>query len=98
MGFWNPSQEREDRKAACVGLYNPFTYKVRLDDTHVQWKLRLACNALWGQSVSVSWFLLWCAEYVIAHHRELKEVRKTIREAEREIAREKRKRARERNL
>lgn len=92
MGFRNPSEEREDREAACLGLYHPCSYEVRIDDTHDQWKLRLASDALFGQSAGIPSFLLWCAEYVIAHHRELKEVRRTIREVEREKAREKRKR------
>lgn len=94
MGDGNPSQDQEDRAAACLGLYHPCAYEVRIDDTHVQWKFRLASAALFGQTVGIPSFLLWCAEYVIAHHRELKEVRRTIREAERQIAREKRKRER----
>jgi hypothetical protein len=88
MGFWNPSQDREARVAACLGTYSPYRYNVRVDDDHDRWKYRIAAQALGMQEVSS--FLVWCAEYVIRHNRRLKEVRRSIRYVERDLRRARR--------
>jgi len=71
-------------------MKSPYKYTVRVNDDHDRWKYRIATEALWGQGVSVSSFFVLCAEYVIAHHRRLKEVRRTIRYVEREDRKRKR--------
>ena len=68
-------------------------YTVRVDDSHAQWRYEIAGRALWGWGVSTGEFFRLCAEYVIRHHRGLKEVRRTIRQVEAEMRREKRRRA-----
>jgi hypothetical protein len=90
MGFWNPSQDRENRAAACKGIYSPMKYSVRVDDDHARWRYRIAAAAIWGESVSVASFFIFCAEYVIRHHRGLKDVRRTIRLVEAEMRKRKR--------
>jgi hypothetical protein len=95
MSYWNPSQDRENRAAACKGIYSPMKYSVRVDDDHARWRYRIAATAIWGESVSVASFFIFCAEYVIRHHRQLAGVRRVIREEERKLRREKRKRDRE---
>jgi hypothetical protein len=94
MSFWNSSQDREVRVARCKGTYSPYKYTVRVDDSHDQWRYRMATTALWGQSVDVPSFFMLCAEYVIQHHRGLKEVRRAIREREKELRRRKREKER----
>lgn len=74
-------------------IYSPKRYAVLIDDPHTRWRLRIAATALWGQGVCIPSFLLLCAEYVLRHHRGLKEVRRTIRQVEAERRREKRRRA-----
>ncbi len=95
MSYWNPSQDRENRAAACKGIYSPMKYTVRVDDDHARWRYRIAATALWGETVSVASFFVLCAEYVIRHHRQLAGVRRVIREEEKKLRREKRKRDRE---
>jgi hypothetical protein len=92
-GSWSAADSLKARENACKGTFRPVTYKVRVDDSHAHWRLELAARALWGQSVPG--FLLWCAEYVLRHHRGLKEVRRAIRFKEREMRKAKRRRARE---
>ena len=94
-GSWNAHDQRVAREAACKGTYSPYKYAVRVDDEHDRWKYRLASTALWGQSVGVPSFFILCAEYVIQHHRGLKSVRQAIRQAERQIAKDRKKRASE---
>jgi hypothetical protein len=65
-------------------------YTVRVDDDHARWRYRLASAALWGQSVGLPSFFILCTEYVIRHHRGLKDVRRTIRLVERELRKQKR--------
>ncbi len=73
----------EVREARCKGTFSPYKYTVRVDDSHDQWRYRMATTALSGQSVDVPSFFMLCAEYVIQHHRGLKEVRPAIQERER---------------
>jgi hypothetical protein len=93
-GSWNAGDRYTARANACKGDFRPVTYKVRVDDDHAQWRYEIAARALLGQTASS--FFVWCAEYVIRHHRKLKEVRRTIRQEETEMRRRKRQKARER--
>src|SRR5882724_11626275 len=92
-GSWNGHDRHTDRVNACKGSFRPVKYTVTVDDDHAQWRYRIATTALWGQGVGVPEFLRLCAEYVIRHHRGLKEVRHTIRQVEAEMRKEKRRRA-----
>ena len=38
-----------------------------------RWRYRIAATALWGQSAGIPSFFILCTEYVIRHHRGLKE-------------------------
>jgi hypothetical protein len=95
MGFRNPSQDRETSRAACKGIYSPEKFTVRIDDSHDRWRYRIAVNALWGEGISLPSFFILCAEYVLQHHRKLKEVRRIIRQRETAMRREKRLRQQE---
>jgi hypothetical protein len=95
MPNWNTHGQWQTRANACKGDFRPVVYKVRVDDEFAQWRYHLATRALWGQGVRVESFFVLCVEYVIRHHRGLKEVRRTIRQVEAEMRRKKRKRARE---
>jgi hypothetical protein len=90
MGFWNPSQDRESSRAACKGIYTPEKFTVRIDDSHDRWRYRIAATALWGQNVGLPSFFILCTEYVLQHHRKLKEMRRIIRLRETAMRREKR--------
>jgi hypothetical protein len=90
MSFWNSSQDRQNRINACLGSFNPQKFTVTVDDSHDLMRYRLAATALWGQSVGLPSFFLTCAEYVIKNHKKLKEVRRTILQAERELRKKKR--------
>jgi hypothetical protein len=86
----NAMVEREARRAACLGFYSPTKFTVTVDDSHDCARYRLATTALWGRDVGVPSFFILCAEYVIKNHKKLKEVRRTILQAERELRKKKR--------
>jgi uncharacterized protein YegL len=94
MGY-NDMVRREAQRAACKGAYGPYTFKVTVNDSHDEWRYKIASAALWGQSTSIGEFFRLSAEYVLQHHRGLKNVRRAIRQAERQIKEDKRKRERE---
>jgi hypothetical protein len=71
----------------------PRKYTVRVDDSHAQWRYEIAARALWGWGVGLPSFFILCTEYVLRHHGGLKEVRRTIRQVEAEMRKEKRRRA-----
>ena len=96
MSGYNAMVRREARRAACKGAYAPQKFTVTIDDSHDRMRYRLATTALWGQSVGLPSFFILCAEYVIRHHRGLKEVRRQIRLQEAAMRREKRRLQRER--
>jgi hypothetical protein len=93
MPNWNTHGQWQTRANACKGDFRPVVYKVRVDDDFAQWRYHLAAQALWGNGVRVESFFVLCAEYVLRHHRGLKEARRTIRQVEAEMRRKKRKRA-----
>ena len=83
----------EAKYRVCKGEHRPAKVILHIYDTHDQWRYDIAGLALWGQRPQS--FFLYCANYVIGHHRHLKDVRRRIRVAEREIAKKKRLAARE---
>ena len=94
-GSWNDHDRLKARIAACKGTYSPTKYAVRIDDDHARWRYRIASAALFGEGISIPGFLVWCAEYVILYHKDLKNVRRAIRQAERQMVRDKKKRERD---
>jgi hypothetical protein len=94
MGY-NDMVRREAQRAACKGAYGPYTFKVTVNDSHDEWRYKIASAALWGQSTSIGEFFRLSAEYVLRHHRQLAEVRRKIREEERALRRIKKRRERE---
>jgi len=94
-GSWNAGDRHGARVAACKGNYDPVTYKVKVDDSHQQWKYEMATRALYGWGVGVPSFFIWAAEYVIRHRREFLDVRHVIREREKELRRARRRKLRE---
>lgn len=95
MSGYNAMVRREARRAACKGAYDPQKFTVTIYDSHDRMRYRLATTALWGQSVGLPSFFILCAEYVIRHHRGLKEVRRQIRLHEAAMRKEKRRLAME---
>ena len=69
---------------APVGQYKPETFRVVVHDTFQQYTLRMAAQVI-RNGMSVPEFLLFCAAYVISHHRELKRFRSIFRKGELEI-------------
>jgi hypothetical protein len=90
MSGYNAMVRREARRAACLGTYSPTKYTVTVEDSHNQLRYRLATTALWGESVGLPSFFILCAEYVLKNHKKLKEVRRTLLQAERELRKKKR--------
>lgn len=80
-GSWNARDRLKDRIRACRWRFDPSTYQVRADDTREQAALRMASDCIGG---SVPEFLLWCARYVLQHHKRLKGVRAHLRKLDRE--------------
>ena len=93
-GSWNAGDRHTARVNACKGHFSPRKYTVRVDDTHAQWRYRIATTALWGQSTRVEEFFRLSAEYVIRNHRRLAEVRREIREEEKKLRKQKKERER----
>lgn len=81
MGWDHTARER---RLAPIGEYRPEPYRVVVHDTFQQYKLRMAALTI-RNGMSVQEFLLFCAEYVIAHHRQLKSFRRIFRKGAREI-------------
>jgi hypothetical protein len=92
MSGWNSHERSQSRRNACKGLYSPQKYTVRIDDSHAQWRYRIAAAAFGMQVPS---FFVFCTEYVIRHRRELKETRRMFREVEAERGKRKKREARE---
>jgi hypothetical protein len=79
---WNAGVRLEARVRACKWRFEPFTYKVRMDDTRDQTAIRLAAVELGNGNVPE--FLLWCARYVIRRHKLLKDLRAELRRRDRQ--------------
>ena len=81
MGWEHTARQR---RPAPIGEYSPEPYRVVVHDTFQQYRLRMAALAI-QNDMSVPEFLLFCAEYVLTHHRDLKRVRRVFRKGAREI-------------
>ena len=90
MSGYNAMVRREALRAACLGTYSPTKFSVPVNDDHDRWRYRLAYSAIWGEAIGMPTFFILCAEYVIKHHRGLKEIRRTIQQVEREARKRKR--------
>jgi len=82
MGWEHTAREK---RLAPIGEYRPEVYRVTVHDTFQQARLRAAVYVI-HNGMSLPDFLLWCADYVIAHHRQLATVRKVYRKGAREIS------------
>jgi hypothetical protein len=71
-------------KLATIGEYRSELYRVRVCDTFQQYRLSMAALAI-RNGMDVPEFLLFCAGYVLDHHRRLKGLRQIFRQGEREI-------------
>jgi hypothetical protein len=86
-GSWNAHDRRNARISACKGDFRPRRYVLIVDDTHNQSRYHGAAQAL-GMRETESFFL-FAAEYVLARHRGLAELRATVRRLEKMMAEEK---------
>jgi len=76
--------ERRDRQHPPVGEFKPVAYRVVVNDTYVQHMFRNAALVIRNGS-DVPEFLLFCATYVLTHHRSLTHLRKVYRKGKRDI-------------
>jgi hypothetical protein len=81
MGWEHTARQR---RLAPIGEYRPQGYRVVVHDTFEQHKLTTAALEICRNS-DVPAFLLYCARYVIKHHRELKRFRRIFGKGAREI-------------
>ncbi len=86
---WNAGYRLRDRIRACRWLFDPETYRVRMDDTFDQIRHDVAARHL---GMKLPAYLLFCAAYVFLHHRDLAPVRAEIRRWDREERAKKRER------
>ena len=80
---WNHASNR--KRLAPIGNYEPEHYRVTVHDTFQQYKLRMAAVQI-RSGMTVPEFLLFAAEYAIAHHRELRHFGAIFRKGARELA------------
>jgi len=73
-----------EKQLAPVGFYKPETVRVKVHDTFHQYALRMAAQSI-RNGMSVPEFLLFCAAYVVDHHRELKRFRSVFRKGVKDI-------------
>jgi hypothetical protein len=71
------------KQRAPIGQYKPEAYRVLVYDTFTQYKLGIAARIVGCRTVPE--FLLFCANYVLSHHRGLKRLRSIFRKGERDI-------------
>jgi hypothetical protein len=81
MGWDHAARQR---RLAPIGEYRPEPYRVVVHDTFEQYRLRTAALTLCRKS-DIPEFLLFCAEYVLTRHPELKRFRRVFRKGAREI-------------
>jgi len=81
MGWAETAREK---RRAPIGEYRPERYTVVVYDTFEQYKLRMAALTI-RNGMSVPEFFLYCAEYVLDHHRKLKDLRRIFRKGAREV-------------
>jgi hypothetical protein len=66
---WDHAVRR--KRLAPIGTYEPESYRVTVHDTFQQYKLRMAAVQI-RSGMTVPEFLLFAADYAIAHHRQLR--------------------------
>ncbi|MEA2561339.1 MAG: hypothetical protein QOH06_2843 [Acidobacteriota bacterium] len=71
------------KQRAPIGQYKPEAYRVLVYDTFTQYKLGMAARIVGCRTVPE--FFLFCANYVLSHHRDLKRLRSIFRKGERDI-------------
>jgi hypothetical protein len=74
---------REERLAP-IGEYRPEVYRITVHDAFEQYRLSMAALVI-RNGMSVPEFFLYCARYVLDHHRKLKHFRAVFRKGAREI-------------
>jgi hypothetical protein len=72
-----------EKQRAPIGQYKPEAYRVVVYDTFTQYKLSTAARIVGCRTVPE--FFLFCAGYVLSHHRDLKRLRSIFRKGERDI-------------
>jgi hypothetical protein len=72
------------KRLAPIGTYEPEHYRVTVHDTFQQYKLRMAALQI-RSGMTVPEFLLFAADYVIAHHRQLRHFGAIFRKGARQI-------------
>ncbi len=72
------------RERFPMGERKPVTFRVVVHDTFHQYALRMAAQRI-RNGMDVPEFLLFCAGYVIDHHRELKRFRSIFRKGVKDI-------------
>ncbi len=81
MGWEHTARQK---RLAPIGEYRPQAYRVVVHDTFQQYRLSMAALEI-RRTSDLPAFLLFCAEYVIQHHRELKRLRSVFRRGARQI-------------
>jgi hypothetical protein len=79
---WDHAVRR--KRLAPIGTYEPEHYRVTVHDTFQQYKLRMAAVQI-QSGMTVPEFLLFAADYVIAHHRRLRHFGAIFRKGARQI-------------
>ena len=81
MGWEHTARQR---RLAPVGEYRPQSHRIVIHDTFQQYRLSMAALEI-RKDAPIPEFLLFCVEYVIKHHRELKRFRRVFGKGAREI-------------
>lgn|GEM_PF-2919690 len=79
---WNHAVRR--KQLAPIGTYEPEHYRVTVHDSFQQYKLRMAALQI-RSGMTVPEFLIFAADYAIAHHRQLRHFGAIFRKGARQI-------------
>jgi len=71
------------KQRAPIGQYKPEAHRVTVYDTFTQYKLGTAARIVGCRTMPE--FFLFCANYVLGHHRDLKRLRSVFHKGERQI-------------
>lgn len=78
------AQAAREKQRAPIGQYKPQAYRVVVHDSFQQYALGMAAQSI-RNGMSVPEFLLFCAAYVVDHHRGLKRFRAVFRKGATDI-------------
>jgi hypothetical protein len=81
MGWEHTAREK---RLAPIGEYCPEHYRITVHDSFQQYRLRMAALAI-RNGMSIPEFFLFCADYVLAHHRHLRHFQSIFRKGARQI-------------